>query len=159
MLGQAMNGNTNDAIRALYEAWKTEDRDLEVFLDEVRDWMNDVSKLGIPRFGEAANRLQRLQQRLVKHFECEDEIICELETLYTEHSAELNAARRQASHDHRLLGERLEALIRRLDALDPAFPSWESAMDDVELYLVALEQHEDQESESIRMLVPYQDNN
>ena len=149
-----MSGNANTEVHALFGQWKDEDRDLDAYVDGVRDWMNDVSKLGIPRFGETANRLQRLRERLKTHFKREDEIGGELEELYAGNSVELSAVCRQAQRDHSSLIERLDSLNARLDEVDPPFPSWEAAMEQFELFIVALEQHEDHELDSIEMLMP-----
>ena len=40
----------------IYETWREEDRQLEGFVDDVRDWMQEVNQLGIPHFGETALR-------------------------------------------------------------------------------------------------------
>ena len=149
-----MSGHANSEIHVLFGQWKDEDRDLDSYVDTVRDWMNDVSKLGIPRFGETANRLQRLRERLKTHFEREDTIGGQLQDLYSGNSAELTAACRQAQRDHSLLITRLDSLISRLDEVDPPFASWEAAMEQFEMFIVALEQHEDQELDSIEMLMP-----
>ena len=149
-----MSGHASSEIHALFGQWKDEDRDLDSYVDSVRDWMNDVSKLGIPRFGETANRLQRLRERLNAHFEREDKIGGQLQDLYEGDSAELTAACRQAQRDHSSLLDQLDSLIARLDEVDPPFPSWEAAMGQFELFIVALEQHEDHELDSIEMLIP-----
>ncbi len=151
-----MNVQSEKTLHSLFQQWKDEDQELERYIDDVRDWMADVSQLGIPRFGETANRLKSLLDRLTDHFDREDEIIAQLAELYAPDSVEVSAARRQASRDHRLLSDRLGDLVSRLDQLEPPFASWESAMDEVELFVVALEQHEDQEAESVEMLIPHQ---
>lgn len=154
MLGRIMNGNADVTVHSLFKKWQEEDQELESYLDGVRDWMNDVSQLGIPRFGETASRLQQLHKRLMLHFEREDELGEQLMEFYAGGSVELNATRRQAERDHQQLSDRLEELMVRLDALDPPFASWEAAMNEVEAFVVALERHEDQESESVALLLP-----
>ncbi len=148
-----MDEHPNATIHSLFGKWKNEDQELERYVDGVRSWMNEVSQLGIPRFGETANRLQQFRDRLTMHFDREDEIGTQLADHYAD-STELDAARRQAERDHRQLRNRLSDLISRLDALDPPFTSWESAMDEVESFVVALERHEDQEAESVELLMP-----
>ncbi len=149
-----MNEHANSAVHALFDAWKDEDRELESYIDSVRDWMNDVSELGLPRFGETANRLQRLRERLETHFERENRIGDQLQQLYSQKSVELDAARRQWQREHDLLIVRLDELISQLDEVDPPFPSWEAAMEQFEVFIVALEQHEDHELDSIEVLIP-----
>jgi uncharacterized protein (DUF3084 family) len=127
---------------------------LESHIDVIRDWMISVSQLGIPRFGETAGRLKQLRARLALHFDHETDISAQLTSLYASNSVELNGVRRQMDHDHRNLLQRFDELIQRLEELDPPFSSWESATEEVELLVVALEQHEDQEADSFRTLIP-----
>ncbi len=149
-----MTTNSTTTIQALFGKWKNEDRELGRYLDAVRDWMHDVSQLGIPRFGETADRLEQLQDRLGIHFDREDEITEQLSDYYSSSSIELEAIRRQTRRDHQQLAERLEELIARLNELEPPFVSWESAIDEVELFVIVLEQHEDQHVESFETLIP-----
>ncbi|MGI9473257.1 MAG: hemerythrin domain-containing protein [Rubripirellula sp.] len=138
----------------LYQQWSVEDRQLEACVDEVRHWMQEVAQLGIPHFGETATRLRPLAERLGTHFQREDDMIQQVAQLYPNTSPEVNAIRRQATRDHDQLRDRLGDLIERLDLLEPPFESWQLAIDEVELFVDMLEQHEEQESESIRMLMP-----
>lgn len=138
----------------VYEQWCDEDRQLEISINEVRQWMQEVAKLGIPHFGEMATRLRPLETRLTTHFQREGEMIQQVAELYPRTSPEVGAIRRQATFDHAHLEDRLSDLIDRLDELDPTFASWQSAIDEVESFVDLLEQHEEQESESIRMLMP-----
>jgi iron-sulfur cluster repair protein YtfE (RIC family) len=149
-----MNGNTPLTIDDLFTHWQNEDRDLERYLDDLRDWMNDVSKLGIPKFGETADRLARLETKLMSHFTRENEIVAQLGEHYRDDCSELTAIGRQTERDHRQLAARLENLIARLDQLDPPFRSWEAAINEVEAFMVSLERHEERESDSVMMLMP-----
>jgi len=149
-----MNSKAKQSLPSIYLSWQAEDRELEAFIDQVRDWMLEVNQLGIPHFGETATRLRPLRTRLVTHFEHEDEMVAQLSKLYPPSSPEIEAVRSQSSHDHRQLLARLDELIDRLDQPDPTFTSWQAAMDEVELFVNALEQHEEQESESFEMLIP-----
>jgi hypothetical protein len=46
----------------------------------------------------------------------------------------------------------------RLNETVPPFGSWQAAIDEAEMFFDVLEQHEDQESESFEMLMPYYPN-
>jgi hypothetical protein len=94
---------------------------------------------------------------MLVHFAREDQLIGQLADLYPTSSPQVDAVRRQASGDHDQLCERLDNLIERLDQVVPPFASWQNAMDEVELFVDALEQHEEQESETFKMLMPPDD--
>ena len=149
-----MGTEAHPSLSEIFKNWRAEDRDLESRLDEVRDWMREVSQLGIPHFGETATRLRPLREALVRHFQREDAMIAQLARSYPSPSPEINAVRSQSAYDHDLLLSRLDDLTQRLDEPEPPFTSWQLAMDEIELFVVALEQHEEQEAESIKFLMP-----
>lgn len=149
-----MNSNTKHPVADFYKRWKAEDRDLERGIDQIREWMHEVNQLGIPHFGETATRLGPLRARLVAHFEREDTMIVQLAELYPSSSPEIKAVRRQSARDHAQLLARLDDLISRLDQIEPPFASWQVAMNELELFVDLLEQHEERESECIETLMP-----
>jgi hypothetical protein len=149
-----MGTEANRFLSQIFEKWLAEDREMEACLDEVRDWMREVSQLGIPHFGETAMRLRPLHDRLVHHFGREYEMIVQLAESHPPPSPEVDAVRRQSTSDHQQLLARLDDLIQRLNQTEPPFASWQAAMDEVEIFVNALEQHEEQESESIKILMP-----
>jgi hypothetical protein len=149
-----MNSRTDRPLPKIIQKWRAEDRELKLRINELREWMGEVSQLGIPHFGETATRLGQVRARLVQHFEREDEMVAELARLYPDSSPEIASIRKQSSRDHSLLLSRLDDLSKRLSELEPPFESWQQAMQDVELFVDTLEQHEDRESESVMMLMP-----
>jgi hypothetical protein len=149
-----MNSRTTPPLPKIFDSWRAEDCELELRIDELRDWMGEVSQLGIPHFGETATRLCQVRERIVQHFEREDEMVAELARLYPGSSPEIASIRKRSSRDHSHLLTRLDDLSKRLSELEPPFKSWQEAMQDVELFVNELEQHEDHESESVMMLMP-----
>ena len=141
----------------LYQTWKAEDEVLDKELSRVVQWMKEVNQLGKPRFGETGARLKRFRNHLVDHFQRERELADGLAKCYAPSSPEVAASRRQAEHDHENLLSRLDDLIDRLMQWEPPFESWSAAMNEVDLFLVALEQHEDYEDENVRTLLPMTD--
>ena len=61
--------------------------------------------------------------------------------------------RRQATHDHSQLLCQLDDLILNLTALEPPYDSWQSAMAQIDRFVDDLEQHEEQESDSVRTMM------
>jgi len=136
----------------LFQRWQFEDHELAARIDETRKWMQQVAERGTPRFGEAGSQLTQLRSYLLTHFDREHDICDQLENLYDKHCPEIEAMRRQATHDHQQLLNQLDEFIAKLNALDPPFVSWQAAIEQVESFADTLEQHEEQESESILAL-------
>ncbi len=149
-----MSAKARPLVAKIFAQWRSEDRGLEMRVDEVIDWMHAVSEKGIPHFGETAARLRPLRDRLVVHFKHEGEMIANLAQHYPTPSPEIEAVQRQARRDHEVLLERLDSLIGRLGNPVPPFESWQAAIAEVGAFLDELEQHEEQETESIQMLMP-----
>ena len=76
----------------------------------------------------------------------------QLAELYDKKCPEIEAVRRQATHDHQRLLGHLDELIAKLNVLEPNFASWQAAMEQVESFADTLEQNEEQESASILAL-------
>lgn len=145
---------TKHTVESLSRQWHQGHKELGEFFDEYRQWAYQVTQTGFPHFGESAERLKQLRERLAEHFARENEIADQLVALQGSPSAEADANRRRALADHAHLLERLDGLILKLGELDPPFESWEQAVSEVEGFCGALEQHEEQESDCIAWLLP-----
>ena len=137
-----MSKATNQTVVSVFECWRTEDRELEASVCDLREWMKEVEQLGIPHFGETATRLSPLRGRLVLHFQREDEMISQLAASLPEPSSEFDNLRNGAAYDHDSLLARLDDLSERLKETDPKFPSWQAAMAEVKSFVDRLEEHE-----------------
>ena len=148
-----MNSQSIESLAFIYESWKQEDRQLNKCLDAVRDWMQEVNQLGIPHFGETATRLRPLKASLFAHFGRENELISQLAN-FQQSSSDVVAVQRDLLAAQDQLLTRLGDLIDRLSLPEPPFESWTSAIDEVALFVDALEQHEEHEARSVAMLMP-----
>ncbi|WP_182869554.1 hemerythrin domain-containing protein [Rhodopirellula sp. JC639] len=148
-----MSLNISEPLSQIYQNWLSEDRAMEATLREIRAWMKEVEQLGIPHFGETATRLEPLRDRLVKHFEREDEMITQLASSLVEPSAEFDHLRFESTNEHGLMLAHLDDLLARLSQTDPPFRSWQAAMQEVEKFVHRLEQHESTETRSIGILL------
>ena len=81
-------------------------------------------------------------------------MLAKLAELYPASSPEVGAFKRQTSADHHTLLARLDDLHSRLKEIDPPFESWTAAMDEVDVFFEAMEQHERNESDRVSMLMP-----
>lgn len=149
-----MNAKRASELGHLFGDWRAEDRKLSTCIEQIRDWMSEVNQMGIPHFGETASRLKPLRESLIVHFEREDEMLAKLAELYPSSSPEVSAFKRQTRVDHRTLLSRLDDLHSRLKETDPPFESWTAAMDEVDVFFEAMDQHERSESDRVRMLLP-----
>jgi hypothetical protein len=146
---------TNDKkLAEIFSRWRSEDRSLGNARDLLMNWMREVEKLGIPHFGETADKLRPFRDLLTSHFKHEDEMLDELATHYDKASPEIAAIRRQTGRDHQHLLHDLDDFVERLNRLQPPFDSWQIAMREFDLFFSRLEQHEEQESESITTMIP-----
>jgi hypothetical protein len=149
-----MNTKDTSEICQLFQAWRNDDRSLAATVDEIRDWMWEVNQMGIPHFGETASRLKPFRELLSEHFGRERAMLEKLAELYPSASPEVNAFQRQTAMDHQELLARLDHLYQRLQEIDPPFASWSEAMEEVDVFFAAVEQHELLESDRVGMLVP-----
>ncbi len=143
---------TSKTTHDLFQRWQFEDRELAAKIDETRKWMLQVAERGTPRFGETGSQLTQLRTYLLAHFDREHEMGNQLAAHYEKHCPEIEAMQRQATHDHQQLLNQLDELIAKLSALEPPFVSWQAAIDEVESFADMLEQHEEQEAESVLAL-------
>ncbi|MGV3483850.1 MAG: hemerythrin domain-containing protein [Planctomycetaceae bacterium] len=147
-----MNIAVLKSVPQVLDHWHDEDRSLKAYLTEVRKWMREVEQRGIPHFGETATRLHTLRERLVQHFDHEDKMLHQIADIFLNPTPEIDSVRSQTIYEHQQLLSTLDDLRGRLLQLQPPFASWQAAMKEVDEFFVALEQHELQESESVRSL-------
>lgn len=148
-----MNTDADPSLSRIYRNWQSEDRKLETCIDEIREWMYEVSQLGNPHFGETATRLKPLRRRLVQHFEREDEMVAAIAKSHLTSTRKVNAMSKQSSRDRERIFSHLDGLMDRLNQLDPPFVSWERAIEEVEEFVAVLEQHERREAKSIKTVI------
>lgn len=149
-----MNISSNESIQLVFERWQAEDRDLKTCIDGIRQWMREIEKFGIPHFGEAATRMRAMQQRLIQHFGSEDEMILELALIQPIAGAKLDELSQESTSDHSELLDRLAQLMERLNQLEPPYDSWQDALAEFEQIVVAIEDHEAEESRQVAALIP-----
>ena len=135
--------------------WLDEHRNLDAELNQFLKrtsavhWPTEIQLLGI------RSMLDRLSENLDAHFACEEQLIDELVAARSGNSTpEIEAVRRQSARDNLAVQSRVRTVRELL--CDPlrARHSWTEIK--VELHLIAdlLEQHEEQERNSIAWLRP-----
>jgi hypothetical protein len=151
---------TVSALCRIFDDWTSESRRLVLIGDQIRDWMVKLDRRGSSDFQAASSKLRHYRDWLEVQFEREDVLLATLATLYPASSPEVCAFNRQSQSDHQALIDRCDNLVMRLtgpirgmDAKQP-FSSWREALDEVDLFFAAVEQHELEESERTAMLIP-----
>lgn len=142
----------NAELGELFSKWKTEHRELNTQLIDISRWMNDASNRSLPTYEAAISRLMQLQQKLEQHFEHEEKLGYLLARSRGSSTVEIDAVSRQVDRDHRTLAARLEAIIGLLELGQPAGDSWPDIVVEFNLFIDALEQHEEQEESSVSWL-------
>ncbi len=95
-----------------------------------------------------------MQQRLIQHFGSEDEMILELALIQPIAGAKLDELSQASASDHSELLDRLAQLMERLNQLEPPYDSWQDALAEFEQIVVAIEDHEADESRQVAALIP-----
>lgn len=146
---------TVEILNVFFEQWKEEHLQLDKYVLELSDWSHLDSQHQCPQFKEAADRLRGLEQRLVQHFSKETAIGLLLAEARGIATPEIEAARRQADKDHKLLADRLTRLIDLVNsASGDDVALWQKVRYELNLFLDVLEQHEELEAENVRWLIP-----
>ena len=148
-----MNSCTPETVSKLFQSWQDEDRNLRGRIAKLRDWMSEVSQLGIPHFGETAHYLRSLREHLVGHFEHEDVISGQLANCSSAPDDQIIELKSTQSREHEQILVQLDDLVSRLNELEPPFRSWQAAIADVEQLVEALVQHEQHESKTVLSLI------
>lgn len=130
------------------ERYSQEHDHLTTRIAELREWISEVSELGIPHFAELGSRLRPLLEELNAHFEHEEQrgylagaiervpqFIDDVDELLLQHSQFRN---------------QLHALICRLGEYEPPFSSWQQACAEFEDVLAEIERHERRETSILK---------
>ncbi len=130
--------------------WNEEHADLTDRTEKIHHWLAEVSQRGIPRFGELATRLKNFRERLLDHFQREEDLGKQLQEACD--WVEMATSRQQIASDHQHLIRRLDSLIARLRELEPPFDTFQQAIDEVGLFVDAFELHEEHETQCLQWL-------
>ncbi len=138
-----MPSNSSNDIGSFVHRLQQDHRSLMSAIGDVRQWVRDVSELGMPRFGELGVRLRPFRELLSAHFA--DEESGEFPASGGQSGdGQPKAGENLAGLHHRIL-EDLDSMIARLRASEPPFRSWQAAIEELEALIKVIEQHEEYE--------------
>lgn len=142
----------SDKLNALFSRWKDEHRRIEARVTELCQWMHSHGPSVTPPFLRCAQKLAELRDQLETHFVKEEQLGQLLADAHGSLTAEIDGVCHKRDREHTILLERLGRLIHSLGTAAPEFDSWDAATREFELFVDTLEQHEEQEAESVGWL-------
>ena len=149
-----MKTQDNPKVDMLFADWKTQHQILDRFTTDLSEWIGRQSKLRTAQFRETVQKLSDLSFQLSTHFAKEEEIGKQLRALHRGNSPEAEAVRRQSERDHAQISSRLKHLIDRMQDAEAECDAWKKGVNELSLIIDVIEQHEEQESESVCCLIP-----
>lgn len=121
-----------------------EHRRLMKEITDLRAWIDEVSELGIPHFGELGTKLQPVRDTFSQHFEAEEVGGYLAEALAVAPRFRDEAEELRLQHTEFL--ERFDQLICRLHECEPPFTSWQQACEELDALLTDIKNHEGREN-------------
>ena len=149
-----MNSTEHSMTDKLFEQWKNQHCELDKYCMELETWIYQQSQQRISQFREAVGKLHDLQQKLSTHFEQEQVLGKEIAVAQNRPLPEAQALQRQSERDHHNISKRLKQLIDRMQDAEFETDAWQSGTSELKLIIDVLEQHDEQEAESVGWLLP-----
>ena len=143
------NGN------AVFDQWKSEHQEIDRYTASLSEWIAFQSKLRSKQFQETAKKLTELNGHLQLHFAREKQICHHLKTAHSECPMDAEAVQRQIDRDHAAISIRLKHLVDRMQEAEFELDSWKKGVHELGLIIDLIEQHDEQESESVNCLLPH----
>ena len=100
--------------------------------------------------------MTKLNEKLQMHFAREEALCDRMKEFHCEGSVECAAVKRQSDRDHENISNRLKHLIDRMQDAQAEQDSWNKGVYELGLIMDVIEQHEEQEEESVCCLLPFE---
>lgn len=151
-----MTTKENLQVDGLYQHWQAEHRTLNQSITALSEWIALQSQLRTAQYTETVAKLNELNSQLQDHFSGEEALSNQICESSCHVSPEADAVRRQNDRDHTDITNRLKHLIDRMHEASAEQDAWKSGVYELGLIIDLVEQHEEQESESVCCLLPRQ---
>lgn len=148
MMEKSLSPAANATLMQVADRLLTDHQSLMHGLDCHREWICQLCELGMPRFGELAERLRSFRCDLEQHFRAEENC----SQLLHSATAQVPADQPNGGRLHGLLLERLTLLTERLRRGIDEFPSWNVAVAEVTSIIDEICEHERQEMDVLRQI-------
>jgi len=139
---------------AVFDQWTFEHQVIDRFTVNLTEWIAAQSKLRCLQLRQTVEKLRELKEQLQSHFEREEEICRHLKTAHRDCSLDAEAMQRQTDRDQSGISARLKHLIDRMQEAEFEMDSWKKGVQELGLIIDLIEQHDEQQSESISSLLP-----
>ena len=146
----------NPKVSSLFEQWQEEHVELRQFTAELEQWIFAQTKLRANQFRETVTRLNKLNEKLQSHFAREAALCDRMQDYHCPGSEECAAVQRQCDRDHADISNRLKHLIDRMQDAEADQDCWNRGVYELTLIMDIIEQHEEQEAESVCCLLPFE---
>lgn len=137
-------------LEKLIRLWQGEHAELIRSIRETTLWLGQLRDPSPSVFGELAKHMEQFRERLLGHFAREDALATELLDVYG--CAEAESTRRRAEGDHLHLTRRVDDLLAKLHSPLNGFASFQEAIQEISLFVDAVEQHEEEEAQGLEWL-------
>ncbi len=144
--------DSNVKLTKLFKDWKDEHKRLDGMMLDLFEWMNSGSHRQSPPYREAVERLKKLLELLNLHFAQEAMLNIALAENHGGVSCEIAAVGERIASEHQTLSERLQSIIEIFSQPERDSAGWPEAVVQFNLFYDVLEQHEEQEENSVQWL-------
>ena len=138
---------------AVFDQWTSEHQVIDRFTDNLSEWIAAQSKLRCLQFRQTVEKLGELNEQLQSHFEREEEICKHLKAIHHDCPLDVEAVQRQIDHDHSDISNRLKHLIDQMQEAELEMDGWKKGVHELGLIIDLIEQHDEQEAESVTCLL------
>jgi len=139
----------------VFDRWKSEHQLLEQYTSNLCEWIASQTKLRDLQFQETVKKLAELNEQLQGHFMREGQISEHLQSAHRDCTLDADAVKRQIDKDHANISNRLKHLIDRMQEAEHELDAWKKGVHELGLIIDLIEQHDEQEAESVTCLLPH----
>lgn len=138
-----------------FERWKAEHQMIDRYTANLTEWIASQTQLRNLQFQETVRKLTELNEQLQGHFTREGQISQHLLAAHSDCSLDADAVQRQIDRDHENISNRLKHLIDRMQDAEHEQDAWKKGVHELGLIIDLIEQHDEQEAESVNCLLPH----
>ena len=147
---------TNDDSQGdwAFDHWNTEHEAIDRYTANLSQWIASESKLRSLQFQETVKKLTELNEQLQAHFARERQLCQQMQDAHRDCPKDADAVQRQVGRDHTSITSRLKHVIDRMQDAEFEMDAWKKGVHELGLIIDLIEQHDEQESESVNCLLP-----
>lgn len=137
-------------LEELIRLWQGEHAELLRSIRETTLWIGQLCDQSASYCDDLVKHMEQFRERMLRHFDREDSLAKELHGVYG--CVEAESTRRRAEGDHLHLTRRVDELLVKLHSPADGFASFQEAIQEISLFVDAVEQHEEEEAQGLEWL-------